>query len=217
MTSCLCQLAKVPYNEQLMTPRQLFNWACSSIPAVYFWYCSNEDYAKEQSILECHFQLSLTIPCTRKLVSFVPISESTVGVKFYPSPDVSRKERVALAKNDIPRESIAGFVTCLHGNNWWLAFVLEVCSDTMEVKLMFFYPHGPSNSFNYPESQNIHTIPIDDILTLRRPKDKKWLCVLFDKKEMTLLLNSFTLYHHSNKLVLHAFVTTCLCLHETCS
>ena len=103
-----------PYNDQLMTPRQLFDCACSCIAAAHFGYCSNEDYAREQSSLECHFQLSHTIPGMRKLHSFVPISDSTVEVKFYSSSDVSRKERVALAKNDIPPESIAGFVTCLH-------------------------------------------------------------------------------------------------------
>ena len=68
------------------------------MPAAYFGYCSNEDYAREQSNLERRFQLSHTIPGTRKLHYFVPISDSTVEVKFYSSSDVSRKERVALAK-----------------------------------------------------------------------------------------------------------------------
>ena len=88
-------------------------------------------------------------------------ADSTVEVKFYSSSDFFRKERVALAKNEIPPELIAGFVTCLHEENWWLACVLEVCSDTKEVKLTFLHPHGPSNSFKYPEPQNIHTMPMD--------------------------------------------------------
>ena len=72
-----------PYNDQLMTPRQLFDWACTNIPAVYVGYCSNEDYAKERSSLERRFQLSCTIPGTRKLHSFVPISNSTVEVRHF--------------------------------------------------------------------------------------------------------------------------------------
>ena len=93
---------QMPYNDQLMTPRRLFDWACSNIPAAYFGYCSNEDYVRKQSSLECRFQLSRTIPGTRKLDSFVSISDSTVEVKFYSSSDVSREKRVALAKNKIP-------------------------------------------------------------------------------------------------------------------
>ena len=42
----------------------------------------NEDYAREQSSLECRFQLSRTIPGARKLHSFVLISDSTVEVNF---------------------------------------------------------------------------------------------------------------------------------------
>ena len=131
-----------PYNDQLMTPCQLFDWTCTNVPAAYFGYCSNEDYAKEQS-LEWRFQLARMIPGTRKLHSFVPISNSTVEVRHYSASDASRKERVTLAKNDIPPETIAGFITCLYEGNWWSACVLEVCSDTKKVKLTFLHPQGP--------------------------------------------------------------------------
>jgi len=82
-----------PYNDQLMTPRQLFDWACSNITTAHFGYCNNEDYVREQSSLENRFELSRTIPGTRKLHSFVPISETTVEVKFYSTSNVSRKGR----------------------------------------------------------------------------------------------------------------------------
>ena len=75
----------------------------------------------------CKIPPHIHIPGTRKLHSFVPISDSTVEVKFYSSSHISRKEKVALAKNDVPTELIAGFVTCLHEEKWWLACVLEVC------------------------------------------------------------------------------------------
>ena len=68
--------------------------------------------------------------------------------------------------------------------NQWLVYVLEVFSDTKELKLTFLHPHSPSNSFKYPEPQNIHTIPMDDILTLVDPRTRSG-CVYSDKKEMT--------------------------------
>ena len=74
-------------------------------------------------ILDQRFQQSRTIPGTRKLHSFVPVSNSTVEVRSYSASDASRKERVTLAKDDLPPETIAGFVTCLHDGNWWLAYV----------------------------------------------------------------------------------------------
>ena len=122
-----------PYSDQLMTPRQLFDWACSNIPTAYFGYCSNGDYEREKISLEHRFKLSRTIPGTRKLHSFVLILDSTVQVKFYSLSDDSRKERVALAKNEIPPESIARFVTCLYEEKWWLACVFEVCSEKRNI------------------------------------------------------------------------------------
>ena len=32
-----------PYDQQVMTPRQLFEWASDDVPAVSFEYCSTED------------------------------------------------------------------------------------------------------------------------------------------------------------------------------
>ena len=29
-----------PYDQQIMTPRQLFDWAAGKVPAVFFQYCS---------------------------------------------------------------------------------------------------------------------------------------------------------------------------------
>ena len=108
-------------------------------------------------------------------------------VRHYSASDASRKERVTLAKNDIPPKSIgnAGFVIRLYEGNWWLACVLEVCSDTKKVKLTFLHPQGPSNSFKYPEPRNIHNIPMDDILTLVDPRTRSGCVYSLIKKEMT--------------------------------
>ena len=79
------------YNDQVMTPWQLFDWACANIPAVHFEYCSSEDYTREQSTVvwsNACFALSCTIPGTRKLHSFVPLSDSTVQVKHYSTSDM---------------------------------------------------------------------------------------------------------------------------------
>ena len=114
--------------------------------------------------------------------SLVPILDNTVQVKFYSSSDVSRKERI---KNEIPPELIAGFVTCLYEENWWLACVLEVCSANKEVKLTFLHPHGPLSSFKYPEPQSIYNIPMDDILTLVDPRTRSGRVYSLTKKEMT--------------------------------
>lgn len=97
-----------PYNDQIMTPRQLFDWATANIPAVHFEYCSKGDYEREYRSLEHRFQLSRTIPGTRKLHTFIPISNQKVRVSAYSSSSTCKEHRVTQDKDDISPESIVG-------------------------------------------------------------------------------------------------------------
>ena len=92
---------------------------------------------------------------------------------MYSASDTAREERVTLGKNDLLRESIVVFVTCLNDGNWWLVCVLEIIHEESLVKLRFLHPHEPSNSFKFPELQDIRTVQIDAILTLVDPRAKR--------------------------------------------
>ena len=104
-----------PYDQQIMTPRQLFDWATIT---VHFEYCTIEDYEREKHYLEERFQVSQTIHCTRKLHSFVPTSEDTLAVKSYSVSLTSKEVKVTSADSEIPLENISGFVTCAYQQNW---------------------------------------------------------------------------------------------------
>ena len=45
-----------PYSEQIMTLRQLFDWASASTPAVHFDYYTKEEYLGEKHFLEERFK-----------------------------------------------------------------------------------------------------------------------------------------------------------------
>ena len=173
-----------PYNDQIMTPRQLFDWATTGIPSVHFGYCSIKDYAREHHHLEQRFHHSRTIPGTRKLHSFIPTSKSKVRVRSYSASETSRDERVTLRMNDLQPESIAGFVTCLCDGDWWLACVLEISQESGQVKLTFLHPHGPSSSYKYPGNEDIRTVPMDHILTQVDPRTRTGRVYTLSKKEI---------------------------------
>ena len=176
-----------------MTPRQLFDWASTNVHGVHFGYCSMEDYERELHCLEQRFKESRTIPGTRKLHSFVPISNRKMKVSFYSASDTSREEKVILGKNDLSPESIVGFVTCLCDGNWWLACVLEVVLEYSVVKLTFLHPHGPSSSFKYPETQDIRTVKVFDILTLVDPRTRTGRVYMLTKREITSISKKIVL------------------------
>ena len=64
---------------------------------------------------------------------------------------------------------------------WKLACVLQFYADTSEVKVL--HPHGPSHSFRYPHVQDIHTIPISDILTTVDPRTTQQVLYTLTQKE----------------------------------
>ncbi len=153
-----------------MTPYQLFEWACGNIPTVIFGYCSIEEYKREQATLERRFVRAQTIPGTRKVHSFVPISKDRLRTRFFSSSTTSKEKRVASSESELPLKQISGFVTCLYDEKWWIACVLQVDADHDEVTVNFLHPHGPSRSFRYPQVQDILSIPMSDILTKVDPR-----------------------------------------------
>ena len=102
-----------PYDHQIMTPRQLFEWAVDNIPAISFQYLTTDDYKREEALLEHRFEQSRTIPGTRKLHCFIPLSRKHVCTKVYSSSSTSKRERVTLVENELLPEKI-NFKDLLH-------------------------------------------------------------------------------------------------------
>ena len=159
-----------PYEQQIMTPFQLFEWASESIPGTIFKYCSIEEYEELKHHLEKRFDNSRTIPGTRKLHSFVPISRNTLKVRSYSSSATFKEEKITKQDSELEIDEICGFVTCIYDGNWWLACVLNVDAENAEVQLKFLHPHGPSRSYRYPSSPDILVGPITDLLSKVSPR-----------------------------------------------
>ena len=158
-----------PYEDQIITPLQLYQWASSSIPGVNFEYCTLEEYDSEKTQLEKRFDNSRTIAGTRRLHCFIPNSRDSLQTKRYSISSCSKVERVTKLETDIELEQVAGYVTCKYEGHWWLAQVLVKDSDNSEVKLSLLHPHGPSRSFKHPLSPNIINMALADVLTIVEP------------------------------------------------
>ena len=147
-----------PYDQQIMTPRQLFDWATTAIPTVHFEYCTTEDYEREQHHLEDRFKASRTIQGTRKLHSFVPISKEKLKVKSYSASSSSKEVRITSSDSEMPEDKISGFVTCVVEQKWWLGCVLQRDTEDPLVTVTLLHPHGPCSSFKYPAAPDVHTL-----------------------------------------------------------
>ena len=156
-----------------MTQHQLFEWASENIPATPFKFCTSEDHKSEEQLLEERFQQSRTIPGTRKLHSFNPVTKATVSTKAYSLSTASKEERVSVLESELPLEDISGFVVCMYEDKWWVACVLQVDEDNNTVTVNFLHPQGPSQSFRYPVTPDVLTIPAETVLMKVDPRCTK--------------------------------------------
>ena len=159
-----------PYDQQIMTPRQLFEWASENIKTTVFKYCSLDEYKRQEIFLKDRFEQSRTIPGTRKLHCFIPLTRSMVSTKVYSFSTICKEERVTVIEGELELDNLQGYVTCVYNKEWWIACVLEVNEDKREVKVSFLHPQGPSRSFRYPAQSDILSIPVADVLTKVDPR-----------------------------------------------
>ena len=154
-----------PYEEQIMTPRQLFQWASSSILNITFDFCSIDEYLDEKRNLSQRFDKCRTIPGTQKLHSYIPISVQKLETRVFSSSTDVNIQSIILRGDELEIEQITGFVTCVRSEQWWLGCVLEYNEEYDEVKLTILHPHGPSRSFAYPSMPDVISLQRCDILT----------------------------------------------------
>jgi hypothetical protein len=128
-----------PYENQIMTPRQLFEFGQSDIKSVNFIYTTLEQHDEEGKLLHDRFAMSRTIPGTHGLHSFRPISEEKIEIREFSASPKKRTEFVSINTNE-PTDSakilsyldcsiINGYVTAEYDGYWWLACVLNTMAE----------------------------------------------------------------------------------------
>ena len=100
----------------------------------------------------------------------VVLHVQALKVRVYSFSTTSKDVRVTKQESEY---IISGFVTCSFDREWWLACVLEVDTENLEVKVSFLHPYGPARSFRYPSAPDIRIISATDILTKVTPRTAK--------------------------------------------
>ena len=84
-----------PYQEKIMTPLQLYDWARTSLKAIQFSYCTCSEYSEVKEQLEIRFANSRTITGTRQYHSFIPVSSEVLQVRNFQHQLHSKKKESA--------------------------------------------------------------------------------------------------------------------------
>jgi hypothetical protein len=136
-----------PYNDQIMTSHQLYEWAQCSIHNLSLDFVTENEYKEEECLLSSQFATAETVHGTQQLHAFMPVKKGVLNTNIYcASPNCTENRVISVLKDIIELKDIRGFVTCLFDNFWWLGCVLSVSEESNDVKISFLYPRGPSAS-----------------------------------------------------------------------
>ena len=183
-----------PLDDQILTPRQLFDFAVAEIQSVNFYYATVDEYEREAHFLNTRFESARTIAGTHRLHCFLPVSAEVMEVRDFSLSPVKRLEQV-VHRTDSDAMNIArinGYVTAIYDGSWWLAYVLNTLSDSAEVELNFLHPHGPSRSFSYPSRPDKLVISLHDILMVVDPKTVTGRMYTLSSEEMAVATQAAT-------------------------
>eukprot|EP00731_Ephydatia_muelleri_P014922 Em0008g642a len=163
-----------PYEDQILTPKQLFDFVSQEIIGIHFAYATSQEYEEEAKLLKERFSHSKTIPGTRSFHSFIPNSNFSVEVKPYSKSTKKKIEKVTsahihVAQDTLQLSTLKGYVTVTYEENCWLGQVMKVDLQARLVEVNFLHPKLPAKSYFYPQHQDILEVDPSDILTIVNP------------------------------------------------
>jgi hypothetical protein len=127
-----------PYNDQIMTPHQLYEWAQSNIHNLNFDFVTENEYKEEEGLLSSRFATAET----QLLHAFMPVKKGILNTKmYYYSPNYTENRVISVLKDMIELKDITGFVTCMYDTFWWLGCVLSVSEESNDMKISVIHPH----------------------------------------------------------------------------
>lgn len=83
---------RMVYNEQIMTPRQLYDWAKENITNISFIYSTKEDYEHEKTLMKTRLEEAKTVKGTQQFHHYKPKNATTVLVKLTPFQMTPKKK-----------------------------------------------------------------------------------------------------------------------------
>jgi len=122
-----------PYDNQIITSRQLFEFGQSEINGINFYYATVEQHEQESQLLAPRFLTSRTIPGTHRLHCFRPISKEKMEVRDFSSSLEGRIEAVSININECSSLDIGiikGYATVEYDGFWWLSCVLQTFPES---------------------------------------------------------------------------------------
>ena len=133
-------------NNQIITPKDLYDWAEENIKGVKLFYITSEEVTshEDQFKLNSRYSMANTVPGTRSYHGFVPQENFTLQLKRI-STDVIHNEHKFTQMIDTPdwKDYKPGrYIACMYDDIWYVGLILEYSEENEDFCVKFMSRKG---------------------------------------------------------------------------
>ena len=158
-----------PLNDQIVTFEAVWMFCSTSFEDILFYMIRKDEMSPIREKLNERYKLGNTVEGTRSLHHFHPLSTTKIQAKYLSvETNYSISHSFLQSDEDEHKEFIASlkindYITCIYGDYWWLARIIEIDSDEKDVLCSFMHPHGYAENFYFPKKDEVY-VPFSKIL-----------------------------------------------------
>ena len=134
---------------------------------IEFFGISKETIDEVRKSLAERFSRGNTVPDTRSNHHFIPLSSSS---KFAHKLSIEDESHAITHDFNFPTTfqlrdiRPMTYVSFLYDSFWWVGLATQIDVGQGDVKGLFMFPHGPRETFNWPETYDSCYLPMKNIL-----------------------------------------------------
>ena len=160
--------------NQILTAREMFDFCKEEIIGIQFQFIGRAEVDQKREELKERFSFSRTVPGTRSYHQFVPLrineigakrlsEDANYGIKF----NFSNQPEIIEILDDL---NPGKFVISRYDEAIWLGVVCQADKDTEDVQIRFMHPQFPSQSFEWPNRDDVCWVPnVNILMTVSAP------------------------------------------------
>lgn len=189
-----------PYDNQIQTPFQLFEWARENIKKIHFEFTTKEDYLETEGFLTERLEKALTIAGTRKFHAYLPSDKKgKISVKSFSFSQTVLEKTVERVSEFSPSiAEISGYVIVAYEKEWWLGYALEKNEEENSVEISFLHPSGPSPSYKFPQQMDRVWCDVSEVLCTVNPTTTTGRVYILTKEDKSKAIAAFEMFTEGN-------------------
>lgn len=154
---------KRPYNEQILTPQDIFKYCNEKITGIKYIFVSAEEIQQTEAKLAKRFQLCLPVLGTRGYHKFVPITDNTMRCYTTSASTEFKDHKTSIVFTNTSSFMNMDYVACIYEDQWWLGIVKDKSNRSNDILVHFMHPPGPKTAFQISKNDMVW-VPVSKVV-----------------------------------------------------